>query len=211
MGQKVNPVSLRLPLTKDWKALWYAPKNIYTKYLIQDIQIRKLINEKMGQSAGIDQIKIQRSSGEVKIFIHTSKPGLFIGRQGQGIIELKKWLKRKIGPDLNSKTKINLEIVEYKKPELSASIVAENIGYQISKRMYYKRAIKQAISKTMMAGAKGIKIQASGRLAGSEIARKEKFSEGPIPTSTLRAKIDFAVYHAQTNSGTVGIKVWIYR
>ncbi|TSC93391.1 MAG: small subunit ribosomal protein S3 [Candidatus Berkelbacteria bacterium Licking1014_7] len=209
MGQKVNPISIRLPLNKNWRSIWYAKGKVYTEFLIQDAKIRKAIAEKVGPSAGIDKIIIKRSADEIKVQIHTSKPGLLIGRQGQGINDVKSFILKKVFK--NQKTNLHLEIMEYKKPELSATIVAENIGYQISKRMHYKRAIKQAIAKTKDAGAKGIKVQVSGRLAGKEIARSEKYQQGQIPTSTFRANIDFSVYHAQTTYGTIGIKVWIYK
>lgn len=211
MGQKINPKSLRLPLTKDWQSHWFSPKKQYTSRLIQDFKIRRLIKQKLGEVAGLDRIIIKRQADEITADLYSSRPGIIIGRQGKGIQDLKEWLINQLTEKSGGRAKINLQIIEIKIPDLQAELVAQNIGYQISKRVYYKRAVKQAITKMMQAGAKGVKVQVSGRLGGSDIARTEKFGQGSIPSTTLRVKIDFAVHHAQTTYGTIGIKVWIHK
>lgn len=203
MGQKIHPDSIRLILTKNWNSKWFASKKDFADFLIEDIKIRKAILDQYGANSGIAKIIIERNPQELTINIHTSKPGVLIGRQGKGINDLRALLA-KINP-----LKIRLNIIEIKNPDMIAQLVAANIGQQITKRISYRRAIKQAIEKTMQAGAKGVKIMASGRLSGAEIARKELMSQGTIPSSNLKKNIDFAIFHTKTTYGIIGIKVWI--
>lgn len=206
MGHKVNPKSYRLPLRHNWDSHWFSSnKATYRKQLNEDIKIRDLINTTAGPQAAISQIVIERSAGKTKIIISTGRPGVLIGRSGQGVEKLTAEVRKLTGE------RADVEIQEIKKPDLSACLVAQNIGQQISRRVAYRKAVKMAMQKVTQAGAKGVKINVAGRLNGAEIARSEKFSEGSIPLSTLRANIDFAVYHAHTTYGTVGIKVWLYK
>lgn len=203
MGQKIHPDSIRLILTKNWNSKWFAGKKDFANFLIEDIKIREAIHNQYGANSGIAKIIIERNPQELTINIHTSKPGVLIGRQGKGINDLKALLAK------INKLKIRLNIIEIKNPDMVAQLVAANIGQQITKRISYRRAIKQAIEKTMQAGAKGVKIMASGRLSGAEIARKELMSQGTIPSSNLKKNIDFAIFHTKTTYGIIGIKVWI--
>ncbi len=204
MGQKVNPIIQRIGIIKSWDSTWYANKKNFAKFLHQDIDIRREIAEAL-KDCGVGKIQILRSANDITINIHTSKPGLIIGRQGTNLEKLKDRLTKKY----NQKFSVNIH--EIKKPEVEASLVAANIAEQIQKRISYRRAAKMAMAKTMEAGAKGIKILASGRLNGVEIARKEYFVEGKIPLQTFRADIDYALHTAYTTYGTIGIKVWIYK
>jgi small subunit ribosomal protein S3 len=203
MGQKVNPKSMRMILRKDWQSKWFATKK-YQDFAFEDYLVRKMILNKL-PAGSVGDIQIERKTGEININIHTSRPGIVIGRSGQGTSELKNLLAKKV------KEKININIIEIRKPELHAYLVAQNIAYQIEKRVSYRRAAKQAIQRAVEAGARGIKVRVSGRLAGAEIARSEVFSVGSIPLQTLRAEIDYAQVDALTTYGTVGVKVWIYR
>lgn len=205
MGQKVSPISYRLQVNKNWASKWFARKADYRKWLIEDTKIREVIEERFKSRPTIDRISIERSPNLTTITIRTAKAGAVIGKQGSGINELKKQLEKVT----ESPLRINVE--EVKKPELSAKLVAENIGFQLGKRMNFRRAVKMALSSTMNAGAKGIRIEVSGRLNGAEMSRREKFIEGSVPLHTLRADIDFYVEHAQTTAGIVGVKVWIYK
>lgn len=207
MGHKVNPISFRLGINKNWQSNWYADKKQYGKNLAEDLLIRKTILKKLGRAAGISNIKIKRSSDKIEIIINSGRPGVIIGRSGQGVEELKRILEK----DLNGK-KIAIEIVEIKRTEVSAALVAQQIAYQIEKRYPYKRAIRQAVEKVMTnSEVKGIKINISGRLGGAEIARVEKSSRGLIPLATLRSDIDYAFEEAYTSYGVIGIKTWIYK
>lgn len=208
MGQKINPLSNRLPLTFDWQSKWFASAGNYTKYLIDDFKIRDFVKEKLA-NAGVRRVDIVRSRDRLEVRIITSKPGLVIGRGGQGINQLKEEVQKKFYP--NKMPVVRIEIVEDRHPELSAVLVGQNIGSQIERRIPYRRACKQAIERTMANKAKGIKIIVSGRLNGAEIARTEKFQEGAIPLSRFKFDIDFAVFHAKTTYGVVGVKVWINR
>lgn len=208
MGQKVNPVSNRLPLNSNWQSKWFS-KNDYKKYLIDDFKIRDYIKERLN-NAGLRRVEIIRSKDRLNIQLITSKPGLVIGRGGQGISQLKEDIQKKFYPQ--NMPIVRLEIVEDRQPELSATLVGQNIGNQIERRIPYRRACKQAVEKTMSNKlAKGIKIIVSGRLNGAEIARNEKFQDGTIPLSRYSSDIDFDVYHAQTTYGVIGVKVWINR
>ncbi|ADH61614.1 ribosomal protein S3 [Thermoanaerobacter mathranii subsp. mathranii str. A3] len=202
MGQKVHPYGLRVGVTQDWLAKWYADDKNFSKFLIEDIKIRNYIKEKL-YAAGISKIVIERASNRIKIDIHAAKPGMVIGKGGAGIDKLREELEK-----MTNKT-IILNIVEVKTPELSAQLVAENVAAQIEKRISYRRAMKQAIARAMKLGAKGIKIACSGRLAGAEIARTERYHEGVVPLQTLRADIDYGFAEANTTYGKIGVKVWI--
>lgn len=203
MGQKVNPHGLRLGVIKTWDAKWYADKD-YAKNLHEDIKIRKMLKEKL-YTSNVSQIIIERAANRVKVTIHTSKPGMVIGRGGSGIENIKKWLKQ-----LTSKV-VDVNIAEIKQAELDATLVAENIAAQLEKRIAFRRAMKQSVTRTMRMGAKGIKITCGGRLGGAEIARTESYREGSIPLHTLRADIDYGTAEAATTYGRIGVKVWIYK
>lgn len=207
MGQKSNPISNRIALTGDWQSKWFGGTK-YKAYLIDDFKIRDYIKARLS-NAGLRSVKIIRSRDRLMIEVTTSKPGLVIGRGGQGISQLKDDIQKKFYP--NSLPVVRLDIIEDRNPELSAELVAQNIGNQIERRIPYRRACKQALEKSMVKGAEGIKILVSGRLNGAEIARKEKFQDGSIPLSRFHKDIDFAVYHAQTTYGVVGVKVWVNR
>jgi small subunit ribosomal protein S3 len=205
MGRKIHPYGFRLGYIKDWRSKWYAAdKKMYTEQLAEDTKIRKLVRAKVGH-AGISDIWIERFPKQVTIYVHTAKPGIIIGRKGVSVNQLRKDLEQ-----LTQK-KIKLEVVEVEHPEADAYLVAEGIAQQIEKRISHKRAMKQAITRAMRGGAKGIKITAGGRLSGSEMARREMVKEGRIPLNTLRADIDFARYEALTTYGKIGLKVWIYK
>ena len=205
MGQKVSPISYRLQVNKNWSSKWFARKADYRNWLIEDTKIREVIEDRFKSRPTIDRISIERSPNLTTITIRTAKAGAVIGKQGAGINELKKQLEQVT----DSPLRINVE--EVKKPELSAKLVAENIGFQLGKRMNFRRAVKMALASTMNAGAKGIRVEVSGRLNGAEMSRREKFIEGSVPLHTLRADIDFHCHHAPTIAGIVGVKVWIYK
>ncbi|MCL1839511.1 30S ribosomal protein S3 [Candidatus Saccharibacteria bacterium] len=205
MGQKVNPISYRLQVSKNWSSKWFSRKSDFKKWLIEDIKIREIIEKRFESRPTIAKINIERSPNLTTIVIQTAKAGAVIGKQGSGINELKKQLEKVT----NGPIRINVE--EVKKPELNAKLVAENIGFQLGKRMNFRRAVKMASASTMNAGAKGVRIEVSGRLNGAEMSRREKFIEGSVPLHTLRADIDFHVHHAKTIAGIIGVKVWIYK
>ncbi len=204
MGQKVNPNILRIGIIRSWDSKWFANKRNYAKMIHQDIQIRKLIEERLADAA-VSRIEIQRSAGKVNVFIHSAKPGVIIGRQGASIETLRDELKKKFREDFT------LSIKEIKKPTLDAKLLADSIAQQIEKRVSYRRAAKMAVDKALESGARGAKIFLAGRLNGVEIARSEFFAAGKIPLHTLRADIDYACIHAKTAYGTIGVKVWIYK
>jgi len=204
MGQKVSPKSIRLMKTHKWASRWYARKRKYSQLLIRDILLRRKISE-MLPDAGISKIGIQRSNKKLTVTIHSSKPGLLIGKGGDKIEELKKTLSNKFGES------IEININEIKKPDLDAKVVADSIANQVVRRISYRRAAKQALKKCIDAGAIGVKIFVGGRLNGVEIARSEYFKEGNIPLQTFRADIDYAKSTAVTTYGSIGIKVWIYK
>lgn len=204
MGHKVNPNILRIGIIKTWDNKWYANKKNFSKLLHQDIEIEKIIRVRLAD-ASVSHIEIQRTANRVIVIIHSAKPGLIIGRQGAGIESLKDELEKKFHEEFN------LSIREIQKPTLDAMLVADSIAKQVEKRIAYRRASKMALEKIMEAGAIGAKVNCAGRLNGVEIARSEFFSKGKIPLHTLRADIDYAIVHAATAYGTIGIKVWIYR
>ena len=206
MGQKVNPISYRLQVSKDWSSKWFTlKKSDFRKNLVEDAKIRETVENRFKARPTIAKVNIERSANLTTVIIFTAKAGAVIGKQGAGINELKKELEKITSAPL----RINVE--EVKKPELSAKLVAENIGFQLGKRMNFRRAVKMACASTMNAGAKGIRVEVAGRLNGAEMSRREKFIEGSVPLHTLRADIDFYVEHAQTIAGIVGVKVWIYK
>ena len=204
MGRKVHPIGFRLRVSKPWEARWFADGTEYVDQLQKDFQIRSLIFKNTDR-AGVSTIEIERFPGKVKVVIHTSKPGILIGRKGESVKKIRDLLA-----ELTAK-KIDLEIKEIKEPDLDGYLVAENIGSQITRRVSYRRAMKRAIQQAMRQGAKGIKIQVSGRLSGAEMARTVWLRDGQVPLQTLRADIDFARTTALTTYGIIGIKVWIYK
>lgn len=203
MGQKVNPHGLRVGIIKDWDSVWYAEKD-FSKYLVEDNKIRTFLKQKL-YAAGVPRIVIQRTSERVKITIFTAKPGIIIGRNGQAIQELSAELQKMT----TQKVLINIE--EVKRPELNAQLVAEDIAKQLENRVTFRRAMKQAMARTMKMGAKGIKTSCSGRLGGAEMARTEHYHDGTIPLQTLRADIDYGFAEANTTYGKIGVKTWIYK
>lgn len=203
MGQKVHPKGLRVGIIRDWESKWYADKN-YTELLHEDIKIRDYIKGKLFL-AGISGVEIERAASRLKVSIRTAKPGIVIGRGGAEVENLRKTLEKMTGK------KASVNIIEIKKPELDAQLVSEGIAAQLVKRIAFRRAMKQAVSRTMRLGALGVKISCSGRLAGAEIARTEWYSEGKVPLHTLRADIDYGFAEANTTYGKIGVKVWIYK
>jgi len=203
VGQKINPVGLRVGVIKDWESKWYADKD-YADLLHEDIKIREYLEERL-KVAAVSSIDIERAANRVNITIHTGKPGMVIGRGGSEVDALRKALT-----DLTGK-KVHINIVEIKKVDLNATLVAENIARQLEARISFRRAQKQVIQRAMRGGAKGIKTQVSGRLGGADIARAEHYSEGTVPLHTLRADIDYGTAEADTTFGKLGVKVWIYR
>ncbi len=205
MGQKVNPISMRLQVNKKWRSKWFASKNDYAKYLTDDLAVRKLIKDKLGSRAAINRVDIERSPNLVTVTIQTAKAGVVIGRGGAGVNELKAQIQKIYGGEV----RVNIE--EIKKAELYAKLVAENIANQLERRIAFRRATKQSAAATMRAGAKGIRIEVAGRLNGAEMSRREKVVEGSVPLHTIRADIDYAHAEAQTPAGIIGVKVWIYK
>lgn len=206
MGQKVNPISFRLQVHKNWDSRWFAHKRDFSKWLNEDIQIRELIEKKFASRPTIDRIEIERSANQVTVTIHTAKAGVVIGRGGAGVQELKTQLEK------IASLPVRINIEEVKRPELSAKLVAENIARQLERRINFRRATKMAAQNTINAGAKGIRIEVAGRLNNAEMARREKIIEGSVPLHTLRADIDFHSARAMcAGVGIVGVKVWIYK
>jgi len=203
VGQKVHPIGMRVGIIRDWDAKWYAEKE-YAEFLHEDLKIRKFIASKLADAA-VSTVEIERAANRVNISIHTAKPGMVIGKGGSEVENLRKELNKLTGK------KVHINIVEIKKPDLDAKLVGEGIARQLEGRVAFRRAQKQAIQRSMRAGAKGIKTQVSGRLNGADIARSEGYSEGTVPLHTLRADIDYAWEEADTTYGKLGVKVWIYR
>jgi small subunit ribosomal protein S3 len=203
MGRKVNPIGFRLGGIRDWESTWYAERN-YTEQLHEDLYIRRLINDQLTR-AGISRVIIERAANRIEVAIHTSKPGIVIGKQGSNVEKLRQMLEAKVGK------KVHLKIEEIKVPELDARLVAESIAEQLSRRVSYRRAMKHAVGQAMRRGAKGVKIRLSGRLGGAEMSRSVTEMDGRVPLHTLRANIDFAVIHAHTTYGRIGVKVWVYK
>ncbi len=202
MGQKVNPTGFRTGIMVGWKSRWYASKKEFGNLIIEDKKLRDFIKDKY-RFAGIPKIEIERTRDEVKVILHTARPGIIIGRKGQEVEKLQSEMQELVG------RRINIKIEEIARPEIQAQLVAEDIAEQLSKRASFRRAMKRAMETTMEAGAKGIKIQLAGRLGGSEMARREKAISGSIPLSTLRAKIDYGFTEAKTAQGHIGVQVWV--
>ena len=204
MGQKVNPVGLRVGINKNWDSIWFAKKREYGKLLIEDFKIRQYIRKNVVNS-GVSQVKIERTSKKCIVTIFTSRPGFVIGKKGSDVEKIKKNLS------VISSGDISLNIKEIKKPELNAYLVAENIAQQLVKRIAYRKTMKRAIQSALRLGAKGIRVCLSGRLAGNEIARTEWLREGSVPLHTFRADVDYAEAEALTTYGIIGVKIWIYK
>ena len=202
MGQKVHPVGLRLGITRTWDSRWFETKK-YREWLHEDLRMRAVLGE-LSRSAGVSRVEIERRADQARVLINTAKPGIIIGKRGAGIEELKKKLEKISGKP------VNVNVMEIKHPELDAKLVANNIIDQLEKRIAFRRAMRQAIQRTMRAGARGIKVQCGGRLGGAEIARVERNFEGKVPLHTLRANVDYAQVEAYTTYGRIGVKVWIY-
>ena len=203
MGQKVSPHGIRVGINKDWSSTWIANKKDFSKFLIEDQNIRKQLNKKYA-NCNISKIDIERTANRVVVDIYTSRPGVLIGNKGAGVEEIKKLVL-----SLTENKNVNINIKEVKKPDLDAMIVAQGIASQLEKRISFRRAMKQGMQKVMKAGAKGCKIQIGGRLDGAEIARSEHYQEGMLPLQTLRSDIDYAYCIAKTTYGVLGVKVWI--
>jgi small subunit ribosomal protein S3 len=203
MGQKVNPIGIRLGFTKQWKSVWFASKN-YSTLLNQDINLRRDLKKKL-YAAGISHIQIERPANNAVVTIHSSRPGVIIGKKGGSVEGLRQEISNKLG------VPVHLNIEEVKKPDLDATLVAESIAQQLEQRVMFRRAMKRAVTSAMKAGAKGIKISVSGRLGGAEIARTEWYREGRVPLHTFRADIDYGVAESKTTYGIIGVKVWIFK
>jgi len=224
MGQKVNPISFRLVTNKNWRSKWFSERD-YALLLAQDITLRKAIDAKLGRNAGVNHIEIERNPQEIVVNIHTAKPGIIIGRSGQGVIDLKSYIEKSlekivmpIVANLSAEKKkaitkkIKINIIEIRNPEANANLIAQTVASQLEKRVAYRRAVKMAIEKAKQhREVKGIKINVAGRLGGAEIARGEKFLDGSIPLGDLRSNVDYAFTNAFTTYGTIGIKVWVYK
>lgn len=204
MGRKVHPIGFRLKVVRDWDARWYAENERYTDLLHEDFEIRKFIRKET-ERAGVSRIEIERHPNLVNVTLHTMRPGIIIGRKGEAVKDLRTALETMTGKS------VRVEVNEIEKPDLDANLVAANVAGQLSRRIGHSRAIKRAIGQAMRQGAQGIKIQVSGRLSGSDMARREWMSEGRIPRQTLRADIDYGFTEALTTFGRIGVKVWIYK
>lgn len=205
MGQKVNPHGMRVGVIAGWNATWYANKKDFAKYLLEDHKIREYIKKKY-YSYGIAKVLIERAQDKVVVGIHTSKPGMLIGSKGAGVEQLKKELSAVV-----KNSTLHVNVLEVKRPDLEAVLVAESVAQQLEKRSSFRRTMKQAMSRVMRSGAKGVKIMVAGRLDGAEIARSESYHEGSIPLQTVRADIDYGTAEAHTTFGIIGIKVWVYK
>lgn len=203
MGQKINPTGLRIGVIKDWESRWYAKKSDFGDTLVEDYELREYLLETLAP-AGVPKVEIERTAKRVRVNIHVAKPGMVIGRGGAEIEKLKATIEKKLGKE------VSLNIIEVKNPDVNSQLVAESIASQLERRISFRRALKQAIGRAMKLGARGIKIQVSGRLGGAEIARSETYKEGTIPLQTIRADIDYGFAEAKTTYGRIGVKVWIY-
>lgn len=204
MGQKVIPIGLRVGITRTWDSLWYADDSGYADALHEDLKIRKIVEKKL-RFSGVSKVLVERSAKKVRVSIHTSRPGILIGKKGADLDQIKKEISKFVGNDLS------INVVEVRKPEIDSAIVAESVAQQLEKRVSFRRAMKRAMQSAMRLGAKGIRINCSGRLGGAEIARMEWYREGQVPLHTLRADIDYGTSEANTTYGVIGIKVWIYK
>ncbi|MDF1589914.1 MAG: 30S ribosomal protein S3 [Desulfobacterales bacterium] len=204
MGQKVNPIGLRLGIVKTWESRWYAGKN-YADYILEDYKIRKFLKKKL-YHAGISRIEIERSSKRVRLRVFTARPGIVIGKKGAEIAQLKKELEKKM-----SSQEVTIDIQEVRKPEIDAQLLAENVALQIERRVAFRRAMKRGVTSAMRFGALGVKIICAGRLGGAEMARREWYREGRVPLHTLRADIDYGFIEARTTYGIIGVKVFVFK
>ena len=204
MGQKVNPIGFRIGINRTWDSRWFADKNNYADRLHEDLELRRFLHTSLKQ-AGISKVVIERPAKQARVTIHTARPGVVIGKKGADIEELRKALTKKTGGD------VNLNIVEIRKPEIDAQLIAENIAQQLERRIAFRRAMKRSVQSAIRLGAKGIRINCGGRLGGAEIARTEWYREGQVPLHTLRADIDYGTARAVTTYGICGVKVWVYR
>jgi len=202
MGQKVNPIGFRVGITRGWESVWYAEKN-FGEQLREDICMRRYVKDRM-KHAGISRIIIERPADKVKITVHTARPGVVIGKKGAEIEALRQDMKKKFNQD------VQVYIVEIRRPEAEAQLVAENIAFQLERRIAFRRAMKRAMQGALRMGAKGIKVQCSGRLGGADIARIEGYREGRVPLHTMRADIDYGFTEAKTTYGIIGVKVWVF-
>ena len=207
MGQKVNPVGIRLGITRDWTSTWYANKRNFPAYVYQDWQVREFLKKKLAE-ASVSRINIERAARKAHITIHTARPGVVIGKKGEDIERLRLEVAKLMGMGVND---VRLNIAEIRKPEVDAQLVAEGIAQQVERRVMFRRAMKRAVMNTMRSGALGVKVRLSGRLNGSEIARTEWTREGRIPLHTFRADIDYGTAEAHTTYGVIGVKVWIFK
>jgi len=203
LGQKVNPIGLRLGINKTWSSRWYSKKD-YVKFLHEDLKIKRYLKKQLGH-AGVAEIVVERSPEKAKIIIHTARPGIIIGKKGAELENLKKEVSK------FTKSEIYIQVEEVRRPELNAVLVAENVALQLERRIAFRRAMKKAVTAAMRLGSKGIKVSCAGRLAGAEIARTEWYREGRVPLQTLRADIDYGRAIANTKYGVIGIKVWIFK
>ena len=204
MGQKVNPVGIRLGIVKDHSSVWYAERGAYADKLNNDLEVRRFLEERL-KNASVSRITIERPANNARITIHTARPGIVIGKKGEDVDRLRQDVTRMMG------VPVHVNIEEVRKPELDAALVAQNIAGQLERRVMFRRAMKRAVQNAMKAGAEGVRVQLSGRLGGAEIARTEWYREGRVPLHTLRADIDYASVRAETTYGTIGVKVWIFR
>ena len=209
MGQKVNPHGLRVGVIKDWDSRWFAKDNAFGDTLVEDYNIRKFLKKTLFE-AGVPRIAIERDATKIRIHIHCSRPGIVIGKGGAEIEKLKAQVEKMVNKGKTEKLNVFINVVEVKQPDKNAQLVAENIAAQLVNRVSFRRAMKQAIGRAMKLGARGIKVQVSGRVGGAEIARTEHYHEGTIPLQTLRADIDYGFAEADTTYGKIGVKVWIY-
>lgn len=203
MGQKVNPIGLRLGIVNTWDSLWYANKN-YAEYLHKDLLVRNYI-EKNLKNAGVSNVKIERAAKKIRVYIKASRPGMIINKKGEGIEKLKQELTKIVGGE------VSINIIEERRPEANAVLIAQSVAQQLEKRIAFRKASKRAVQSALRMGAKGIRINVSGRLGGAEIARTEWYREGRVPLHTLRADIEYGVAEAHTTYGIIGVKVWVYK
>jgi small subunit ribosomal protein S3 len=203
MGQKVSPRGLRVGIIEGWQSKWFSARE-FARFIGEDVKIRKFVKNKL-QAAGISRIEIERAAARIKVNIYTAKPGLVIGKKGKDIEDLRKELKGLVSKD------VNLSIIEARKADMDAQLVAESIAFQLERRVNFRRAMKESVNRALRVGAEGIKVRVSGRLNGAEIARTEQYREGRVPLHTLRADIDYGVAEASTTYGIIGVKVWVFK
>ncbi len=205
MGQKVHPTGMRLGIVKDHSSIWYADRKTYSQYLLNDLEVREYLQERLAQ-ASVSRIDIERPAQSARITIHTARPGIVIGKKGEDVERLRKHLS-----EVLMGVPVHVNIEEIRKPELDAYLVAQNVAQQLERRVQFRRAMRRVIQNAMRLGAKGVKVRVAGRLGGAEIARSEVYHEGRVPLHTLRADIDYATFEAKTTYGVLGIKVWIFK